>query len=268
MERPPASRVTQTSEQTRPSARCVVPKSARRPPPSNRSCTHTRPKGRKGCRKQATTRAAPAPSDPSPPPPGCLCPHFPRPPADAASFLTGLETARTRVIWGSGKAERIYCLASEGGPKITGLRRGGGGSPWENFAGEILPQISPLRKVAKFSPGEISAEQLHPAPPLRNSSILHHCCGTAPSCTTAAEQLHPAPPLRNSSILRHRCGTAPSCTTAAEQLHPAPPLRNSSILHHRCGTAPSCTTAAEQLHPAPPLRNSSILHHRCRQCVS
>ena len=35
----------------------------------------------------------------------------------------------------------------------VGVQGGGGGSPGENFAGKI----SPLRKVAKFAPGEILA---------------------------------------------------------------------------------------------------------------
>ena len=45
-------------------------------------------------------------------------------------------------------------------PKDT-YKGGGGGSPGENFAGKILP----LRKLAKFSPGEILAQQ-----------HLHHSC--------------------------------------------------------------------------------------------
>ena len=45
---------------------------------------------------------------------------------------------------------------------------GGGGSPGERFAG----RISPLRKVAKFSPGEILAQQFHPSPQLQALCFL------------------------------------------------------------------------------------------------
>ena len=47
-------------------------------------------------------------------------------------------------------------------------RGGGGGSPGENFAGKIsLP-----RKVAKFSPTEILAQQFHPSPQLQALCFL------------------------------------------------------------------------------------------------
>ena len=46
--------------------------------------------------------------------------------------------------------------------------QGGGILPGENFAGKI----SPLRKVAKFSPGEILAYQFHPSPQLQALCFL------------------------------------------------------------------------------------------------